>query len=176
VCERACLAPANGDPQCLGGSCGFSCHAGFGDCTNNPAQVCTALPKWYQDQDGDKVGSSNSVAACTAPAGYVATSGDCLDTNAQVFPGQTASFVTGYTNAAGATSFDYDCNGVESESGAWPHWPGSCAAGCTGYGYAPTGRSGAGVDPYCGSTTYLACVSVPSCQPHSSFQSIVSCH
>lgn len=158
TCGRKCAAPANGDPVCLNSTCAFACRTGFGDCVDNPAKVCNPLPKWYRDEDGDGVGSAVSVQACAAPAGYVAASGDCLDTNGQVHPGQLAYFGTSFINAAGAESYDYDCSGVEVDTAA--HWPGSCGADCDGFGNTPKTplRAGAGVNTYCGSTAHRYCV------------------
>lgn len=171
-CGTKCNAPANGDPACNNGTCGFACRTGFGDCTNNPAKSCDPLPKWYRDQDSDGFGGSTSVQACTAPAGHVAKSGDCLDTNAQVFPGQPAFFGTSFLNAAGLESYDYDCSGVEVEQGA-EHWPGSCGALCEAFGYTPKpARATPGSNAYCGSTSYRECIdnsilspAVPSAAP-----------
>ena len=45
---------------------------------------------YYADADGDGVGGSQfSVDACQAPDGYVLTSDDCDDLNAQTYPGAT---------------------------------------------------------------------------------------
>lgn len=45
------------------------------------------LTTYYLDQDGDGVGvQSSSIAACSAPSGYVSQSGDCDDENASVSP------------------------------------------------------------------------------------------
>ncbi|MCY1015633.1 putative metal-binding motif-containing protein [Pyxidicoccus sp. MSG2] len=44
---------------------------------------------WYRDADADGHGAGAAVTACTAPAGHVATSGDCNDTVAAVHPGAT---------------------------------------------------------------------------------------
>lgn len=179
LCDRACKAPVNGDPVCLNGSCGFACRPGFGDCTNNPAQKCDALPKWYRDEDDDKVGGATTKSACVAPAGYVATGGDCLDTNRLVFPGQPSMFGTAYTNAAGAQSFDYDCNGVENEGASPPpHWLG-CGVTCNSTGFTPgASRPGAGVDLYCGSTAFHVCyIAGPAgCQQQSPTAGPVQCH
>lgn len=41
---------------------------------------------YYRDQDGDGYGSSTSIMACTAPSGYVSSTGDCNDTNANIRP------------------------------------------------------------------------------------------
>ncbi|MCY1018230.1 MopE-related protein [Pyxidicoccus sp. MSG2] len=54
------------------------------DCNDrNPAIL--GPPTWYRDSDGDGFGDAEeSTKACTLPAGYVAGSSDCDDTNAAV--------------------------------------------------------------------------------------------
>jgi hypothetical protein len=43
---------------------------------------------WYADADGDGYGNpAQTVQSCLAPAGYVANSGDCDDTNGGIHPG-----------------------------------------------------------------------------------------
>ena len=182
ACGKACTASANADPTCGNSVCGIACRTGFGDCTNNPPQACSALPKWYADADADGVGSAVSVQACTPPAGYVASSGDCLDTNANVHPGQTTFFNVPFTNSGGVASYDYDCSGVEVDSA--DHWPGLCDVDCDGFGYTPLSPArpaGAGVNPYCGSTTSRVCIEVgtssgpiPIAPPGASLQSFSS--
>lgn len=159
MCERKCAAPANGDPVCLNSTCAFACRTGFGDCVDNPAKACNPLPKWYQDGDNDGVGGAISVQGCTAPAGHVAASGDCLDSNPLVKPGQAQFLGTSFINAAGAESYDYDCSGVEVENGT-DHFMGPCPATCDAFGNTPKfpARAGAGVNTYCGSTTARFCV------------------
>ncbi|SEU37223.1 Alpha-tubulin suppressor [Myxococcus fulvus] len=45
---------------------------------------------FYRDYDGDGIGrSSTSQSACTAPSGYVATTGDCDDYDTVIYPGAT---------------------------------------------------------------------------------------
>jgi hypothetical protein len=47
-----------------------------------------ALLTFYADSDGDGVGlAASTIAACAAPMGYVAVSGDCDDDAAAIFPG-----------------------------------------------------------------------------------------
>lgn len=164
TCARKCVAPGNGDPVCLNSTCAFACRTGFGDCVDNPAKACNPLPKWYKDGDGDGVGSAVSVQACAAPAGHVASSGDCLDTNNLVRPNQLAFFGTSFINAAGAESYDYDCSGVEVEQ-VVEHWPGACNVACDAIGStprAPARPAAAGLNAYCGSTGYRECIDTGS--------------
>jgi hypothetical protein len=162
-CGAPCTSVANSDPTCAAGKCGIVCHAGFSDCDNNPANGCEPLTTFYKDGDGDGVGGATSTLACAAPAGYKAAGGDCDDANASVFPGQGTYFGAPYTNPAGVVTFDYDCDGneVESVNTSTDHFVGGCGAACDNLGYvaASPARSGTGIDPYCGSTSYRTCVS-----------------
>lgn len=125
-------------------------------------EACTATT-WYRDKDGDTFGdSSDHVDACTEPAGYVATPGDCKDDNVDVHPGQTSFFGAGYPdpNKPGGISFDYDCNGAEeSESGAKKAPACAGLLVCQGDGFEPyaPARSGPGIDSYCGSNQLTTC-------------------
>jgi hypothetical protein len=179
ACNKVCNSAANSDPTCAGGVCGIKCHAGFQDCDNNAANGCEPLTTFYQDGDGDGVGGAASKLACTAPVGYKAAGGDCDDSNASVFPGQTQYFGAPYTNPGGAVSFDYDCDGNELESTATStdHFIGSCAGACDNLGYLTStlGRSGVGIDAYCGSTRYRECVSTAAPRPPTSDLPIGTC-
>ena len=44
---------------------------------------------WYADTDGDGYGGGTAVLSCIQPAGYVASSGDCDDADADVSPVQS---------------------------------------------------------------------------------------
>ncbi|MBL8617059.1 MAG: FG-GAP repeat protein [Deltaproteobacteria bacterium] len=46
----------------------------------------TTQSTWYQDNDLDSFGSAVSAQSCAAPAGYIATPGDCDDARAAVNP------------------------------------------------------------------------------------------
>jgi len=59
-------------------------------------------PTFYKDNDGDGWGGTTSTLACTAPAGYVAESGDCNDFNKNTYP-----FATEQCN-----NIDDDCDGA----------------------------------------------------------------
>lgn len=122
---------------------------------------CTPVT-WYRDADGDGFGGKNTQSACAAPGKeWVTKGGDCDDASPHVFPGQTQYFAEPYETSSGARSFDYDCSGAEDEKPP-PHKVATpCAVGvgqtCTGDGYVPTQRAGAGVDPLCGATEYQTC-------------------
>gem|GEM_PF-3386143 len=75
---------------------------GDGDCPDGSA----ARP-WYFDADGDLYGdSSRGQVACAPPAGYVAESGDCDDSNRFRNPGA----------AEVCDGFDNDCNVATEET------------------------------------------------------------
>ena len=59
---------------------------------------------YYADTDSDGYGAGTATAACTAPAGYVATNTDCNSTNAAVYPGATEICGNG---------IDENCNGSD---------------------------------------------------------------
>ncbi len=70
-----------------------------------------ASSTWYEDSDGDGVGVEDStVEDCAEPSGYAATSGDCDDTDASVYPGNTE-------DCDGA---DQDCDGVVDDGAPCP--------------------------------------------------------
>lgn len=124
--------------------------------------ACTPVT-YYLDADNDAYGGAMSVTSCFPPPSgtWVTVGGDCDDSNGQVHPGQLGYFDVGYL-PPGQTqkSFDYNCDGKETESGNSPR--ASCAVvslACTGSGYveATPARSGMGVDPFCGSTSAVTC-------------------
>ncbi len=60
------------------------------DCSGGPV-----LSTWFVDNDGDGFGNdATTTQDCTQPTGYVAISGDCDDTNSDVFPGNGCSNCT----------------------------------------------------------------------------------
>ena len=129
-----------------------------------PAQADACVTTtFYLDSDGDGYGGTSASEGCQPPGigRWVTTAGDCDDNNEVVHPGQTNFFAQGYAKTGGTgISFDYDCNGRETESGSSPK--GNCqvvALNCVGSGYlvASPARSGPGVDPYCGSTLSVTC-------------------
>lgn len=55
---------------------------------DDDAGSCTEST-WYQDLDGDGFGTDVSQTACDQPDGFTAETGDCNDTDAEIFPGAT---------------------------------------------------------------------------------------
>jgi hypothetical protein len=152
-CTTVCNGAPNAVGSCAAGTCTVSCNKGFDDCDKNPANGCEPMVPYYADGDGDGYGAGTMAgSACIPPQGASAKSGDCLDSNANVNPGQTSYFATGYTNASGALSYDYNCSGGEEEAQGLTH--GSCAPCAVGYVQAGT-RVVQNADPYCGSVTYI---------------------
>lgn len=75
------------------------------DCDGDVADPdATDAPTWYADVDGDGYGDSTAATrACSAPAGTVADTTDCDDTNASVHPGAP--------EVCDSASVDEDCDG-----------------------------------------------------------------
>ena len=125
--------------------------------------ACTEPATWYEDQDGDTYGASAiTMVSCTKPAGDWATrGGDCADQLRAVHPGVTTYSGTPYPSSGGASSFDYDCSGAEDGNPALKLAPADCSllSVCEGGdpGYQPTGRSGSGLNAYCGSLATRSC-------------------
>ncbi|MCB9676281.1 MAG: putative metal-binding motif-containing protein [Alphaproteobacteria bacterium] len=70
------------------------------DCSGDPGSAT-----WFRDADGDGFGdATDSVGDCLAPAGYIAVSGDCDDSDADVHPAAIE---------LPADGVDQNCNGTE---------------------------------------------------------------
>lgn len=117
---------------------------------------------YYRDADADSWGSTET--SCTGGVGWVSRTGDCNDSNANVFPNQTKDFDKPYTSSAGLQSFDFDCDGVESIANGSQVATGACTSSglgnaCAGDGYLPVEpvRAGTNLNQICGSTRYLVC-------------------
>jgi hypothetical protein len=127
-------------------------------------QACGEPVAYYADDDQDGFGRADAVRfACTPPSGgWAAQHGDCDDTSADVFPGQTSYFGVAYSGPHG-DSFDYDCSGSEDPDPAAGGRAPDCAAlgalDCRGSGFAATGRTGSGINPLCGSKQKIECTS-----------------
>ena len=77
------------------------------DCDGDASEASGSVT-FYRDADGDGYGNpAVTQQACDAPSGYVATAGDCNDTNAAIYPGAPELCATIGT--------DNDCDGNSSE-------------------------------------------------------------
>ncbi|MBL9148785.1 MAG: lamin tail domain-containing protein [Phycisphaerae bacterium] len=97
----------------------------------------SAPPTWYADTDGDGVGdASDTLAACTQPPGYVATSGDgCPTDGAKTAPG---------TCGCGVADSDSDGDGTPDCNDGCPSDPLKTAPGTCGCGVADSDTDGDG--------------------------------
>jgi hypothetical protein len=83
-------------------------------CKSNSDCASLLCQTFYVDHDGDGYGESNkTISFCeddgaTPPAGYVAQGGDCCDSDANAFPGQTKFF----SAADACGSWDLNCDGM----------------------------------------------------------------
>ena len=152
-----------------GGNAGATNDAGAGGAGGG----CSSPSTFYVDTDGDTYGrTANPTVACQKPAtGTWATrGGDCNDSDPRVHPGPMDFIGTPYKVSGAADSFDYDCSGAEDPNLGQPIAPPNCGllslTLCVGSGYARTTRTGAGVNPLCGSTVKATCqaLGILACQ------------
>lgn len=132
-----------------------------------PDAACPSPTVFYLDADGDGFGRDDTEApGCELPTGWAAQAGDCADDVASVFPGQTAFFGAGYAVGSGV-SFDFDCDGQESGDDTQADVAPNCSAdvACDAEGFLATTRTGAGVNPICGSDQLVECsIQLLQCQ------------
>ena len=109
------------------------------DCDDNNAAV-QALTTWYRDADGDGYGTSSwTTTSCYQPGGYVSSSGDCCDYDANANPG---SSYCGTSPLYFCSGYDYNCDGQETTCNDDTAWAmcvndgyGNCALYYGGAGY-----------------------------------------
>jgi hypothetical protein len=67
------------------------CDSADNDCDGDVDEDDAAdAATWYEDKDGDGVGvTSSTTTACTEPTGFADSAGDCDDSDATVYPGNT---------------------------------------------------------------------------------------
>ncbi len=64
------------------------CNGVDDDCDGVVDETPVDGSTWYQDADGDGFGNDSiTVKACSQPAGYVSTGGDCNDSDSAIYPG-----------------------------------------------------------------------------------------
>ena len=100
---------------------------------------------WYADDDGDGYGdSTTSTRSCSAPSGYISTSGDCDDLNASAHPGGSEVCDGADNDCDGTTDWTIDAlyfnalrdyvyipdhsaldMGTQGTIEAWIYWTGS---------------------------------------------------
>jgi hypothetical protein len=130
----------NGVVQCTGGGqstvCGPELTQDIAETCNDTDDDCdgqvdepgaAGCTPYFLDTDGDGYGIDGTSECLCGPKGQntATKSGDCLDTNPQVWPGQPQYFAT----HRGDGSFDYDCNG--SDDGLYGFAAGSaCNCNC----------------------------------------------
>jgi len=86
------------------------CDGVDNDCDGTVDEAdATDAATWYADTDGDGFGdAASSTVSCNTPAGFVASSGDCDDTDAGISPAATEL----------CDSVDNDCDGTVDEGAA----------------------------------------------------------
>lgn len=114
--------PDSGIPALSGLLLVLSLLPGCADGDKDTGQIdlsCADPVLWYHDGDGDGHGTdTDTLAACSAPEGFVASQDDCNDVDATIFPG-AGEICNGY---------DDDCDGLlddaDSEiTGQTPWYP-----------------------------------------------------
>lgn len=174
--------PCTTADRCIGGACGgHAVDCDDGDpCT---ADRCNAwrpaadpcvhdrLPNWYPDFDGDGWGiDADPVCAARAPPGRARRVGDCCDSQADVFPGQSQEFETPYVcGSDGSPSFDYNCNGTWDLW--WPNLAEECPSGTrTDYYGCPYEARG-----WCDlGGEHAECAGVPGCGERGLYQECIA--
>ena len=101
----ACLECDDGDGS-VNPDASEVCNGVDDDCNGSADDGASDMSTWYEDGDLDGYGSTNTVTECDAPAGYIATSGDCDDANRRVSP--SASEV--------CDGVDNDCDGLTDDA------------------------------------------------------------
>jgi hypothetical protein len=124
--------------ECSGGAC--ACRPGFGEddngncllldgqaCTDDSQCINEVCRRWFPDRDADTHGDPTApleICGTSPPQGHVSSSDDCCDRGgadaavaATIFNGQTARFGTAQTICPAVGRFDYDCDGIVTNTG-----------------------------------------------------------
>lgn len=137
--EAACVAPAGhvaNHIDCDDGDAAISpggtetCNGLDDDCDGTEDDGVGSV--WYLDADGDHYGDpAVSQTACTRPSSYTLDGSDCYDLSPDAFPGQVISF----SSDRGDGSFDYNCDGVQTEADTHCSTTGSSGGCCWDEGW-----------------------------------------
>lgn len=107
-------------------------------------------------------GSTGGATSATGGSGAGGSSNGGSSAGGSASGGASACVPDACSATADASdSFDFDCNGAEELCKDFPIAADDCSLGgqgCLGAGYLPSSRTGAGKNPYCGSTNYQHCV------------------
>ncbi|HVU04099.1 MAG TPA: hypothetical protein VHE30_20215 [Polyangiaceae bacterium] len=157
---------ASNDAGSDSGAAGAVTTQDAGSGVADAGSACSDPVTFFPDGDGDGYGrSTGTTSGCLPPPNgkWAKVGGDCDDDNADVHPGQTDFFGEARSTSGGTHSFDYDCSNAEegdpSQLGAAPNCGILSIVGCSGVGYAASGRTGSGVNVLCGSTVQVTCKS-----------------
>jgi len=104
-------------------------------CVNNGDCVSGSCLTGYVDADNDNYGTGAPARFCTilptSPTRYVATTGDCCDSNANVRPNQTGWFSSPVPAPCSGLGYNYNCSfDILGNPTIQHEYP---VSGCTGY-------------------------------------------
>ena len=101
----------NDDDSLINPGAAETCNNTDDNCNGQVDEGLT-VQRYYEDKDGDGYGvSAISLLDCKPPTGYVAMQGDCDDTNASIFPGQTEAPYNGVDDDCNPATRDDDVDG-----------------------------------------------------------------
>ena len=89
-----------------------ACNGLDDDCDGAADEAgATGETTWYRDADGDGWGSGTTTLRCSAPAGYVAATGDCNDGAGTTYPGASETCDGVDNDCDGSVDVGYDADG-----------------------------------------------------------------
>lgn len=137
----------------------------------NYIAVTVGTKCYVVDSDADGYSPTPNTCSLTGGAGYIrrnkltGTGVDCSDANATAKPGQTTPSSSSFTNTATGLSYDWNCNGTQTQT--YPTATYSCTACTNSGGYASTINSTNGFSgsvPACGASGTYYTITNATCQ------------